>query len=112
MDTEQPTAPSLATYSAVHVAHGAIRRVWFQAATEEEAKETCVRWNVGFEGLTERVEQEPAHAYDEKTARRLLGGISRTSLYRELAMSRLERVSGTRKVLITRQSLERRVGRR
>jgi hypothetical protein len=104
--------PTLAMYAAVYAHRGTVRRVWLEAATEEEAMETCVRWNVGLEGLASRPKEEPAHAYDEKTARRLLGGISRTTLYKELTLGRLERVSDTRKVLITRESLERRVGQR
>lgn len=48
----------------------------------------------------------PPAFYNEKSARTLLGGISRTSLYRELIRGNLIRVPGMRKILITRQSIE------
>ena len=48
----------------------------------------------------------PPAFYNEKSARAMLGGISRTSLYRELIRGNLIRVPGMRKILITRQSIE------
>ena len=46
-------------------------------------------------------------AFDITRAREILGGISRATVYSWLALGRLERVPGTRRVLITRSSLER-----
>jgi hypothetical protein len=37
-----------------------------------------------------------------------MGGVGRTTIYKELVLGNLERVAGTRRVLITRKSLERR----
>jgi hypothetical protein len=48
-------------------------------------------------------------AFDITRAREILGGISRATVYAWLALGRLERVPGTRRVLITRSSLERAV---
>ena len=42
---------------------------------------------------------------DEKTARQMLGGLSSSTLQRELLQGNLDRVPGTRRLLITRQSL-------
>ena len=76
------------------------------------ARQLAARWGVGIEGEAAAFpDDSPAplpEAYDEKTARYLLGGISRTTLYAELATGRLKRMAGTRRVLVTRQSIERR----
>jgi hypothetical protein len=104
-------APKLKSYSAVFAVNGGMRRVHFDAADEAEAQATCERWGAGLEAEAQRpeIQQSPLpEAYDSATARRLLGGISRTSLYKELVLGHLDRVSGTRRVLITRSSLERR----
>ena len=45
-------------------------------------------------------------AYNAKDACRLLGGVSQKTLWRWCALRYLERVPNTRKVLITRQSIE------
>lgn len=46
-------------------------------------------------------------AFDLHRTREILGGISRATVYAWLALGRLERVPGTRRLLITRSSLER-----
>jgi hypothetical protein len=107
----------LKRYSAIHVSSGEIRRLVFEAVDIVEARKLARGWKVGLEGETpgDHAGQSAApipEAYDQATARRLLGGISRTTLYAELATGQLERVSGTRRVLITRRSIERRCGRR
>jgi len=99
------------TFSAIRPANGRLRRLWLEAADETEAHEFCLHIGAGLEGEAQRPESVAAalpEAYDGKTARRLLGGISRSSLYKELILGNLERVAGTRRVLITRESLERR----
>ena len=66
--------------------------------------------NAGLQGEAFTPNPAPADlpfAYDQRKARELLGGISRATLYNWLAVGRLERVPDTRRVLITRQSLER-----
>ena len=59
----------------------------------------------------ETAESYPAEttplAYDLKEAQKLLGGLGRTSVFRWIKMGRLERIGGTRRVLITRKSVER-----
>lgn len=97
-------------FSAVHVAGSNIRRLVFEALDEGEAQQFAIKWGVGIEGETKLIDA-PAplpEAYDQETARKLLGGISRTTLYAELCLGRLERVPGIRRVLITRCSIERR----
>ena len=87
--------------------NGSIRRLMFEACGEGEAREFAIRFGAGLEGEARRPESAPPPAaYDEKTARRLLGNISPSTLYRELAVGNLERVPGIRKILITRQSIE------
>ncbi len=101
----------LKTFSVVFVVNGNVRRAQIEAADDAEARATCLRWNVGLEGEVARARYVPeplAEAYDSQTARRLLGGISRTSLYKQVAAGNLDRVPGTRRVLITRSSIERR----
>lgn len=106
------TCPALKKYSGIYVAAGEIRRVVYEAKDIAEARELAAKWGVGIEGeATAFPGDSPAplpEAYDEKTARYLLGGISRTTLYAELATGRLQRLAGTRRVLVTRRSIERR----
>lgn len=104
--------PALKKFSGIYVAAGEIRRVVYEAKDLAEARQLAAKWGVGIEGeaATFPGESSPPlpEAYDEKTARYLLGGISRTTLYAELATGRLKRIAGTRRVLVTRQSIERR----
>ncbi len=79
----------------------------FEAIGETEARDFAVRCGAGLEGETQRMSGPgPATAYDEKTARALLGNISPSTLYRELAVGNLRRVPGIRKILVTRESIE------
>ena len=98
----------MTTFAAVYVEAGTVRRIWFESASEEAARAFCVRFNFGLEGPATRPSDSlPTPAfYNEKSARTLLGGISRTSLYRELIRGNLVRVPGMRRILITRQSIE------
>ena len=99
----------LKIFSAVFVVRGRMRRMFFEAADVAEAREFCVGWGCGLEGESMKPEVEPERlpeAYDEKTARQLLGGISKSTLYREIQDGKLDRVPGTRRILVTRSSLE------
>lgn len=99
------------TWSAFYVEQGQLRRLWFEAEDEAKARSFAVRCGAGLEGESAQPHAEPAplpEAYDEKTARRLLGGLSRTTLWKEIRTGRLDRVPNTRRVLVTRQSIERR----
>lgn len=104
--------PALKKYSGIHVAAGEIRRIVYEARDIVEARQFAAQWGVGLEGEAVAFSGESPpplpEAYDEKTARYLLGGISRTTLYAELATGRLQRLSGTRRVLVTRRSIEHR----
>lgn len=101
---------TLPTYAAVRVVSGSIRRLWFEATGEPEAREFCASVNAGYEGPADRPENnEPLpNSYPEDVARRLLGGISRSSLYRMVIRGDVDREPGTRRLLITRTSIERR----
>lgn len=101
----------LRSFAGLFIKDARTRRVVIEAESLEEATEIAKGWNVG---ITEEVVGEIApdnvlpEAYDEKTARRLLGGISRSTLYAWLVTGELERVPDTRRVLVTRSSIERR----
>lgn len=88
---------------------GSIRRVTFEAIDLAEAREIAAPWAVGVEGEGGGLLPPPElpHAYNEKESRRLLGGISRSTLYNWIAIGRLEKVPGCRRLLLTRESIER-----
>jgi hypothetical protein len=102
-------------FSAICVDEGDIRRIWFEAENRELAHTFCRRKGFGFDGTASPLptfatseDQGPLpEAYDEKTARRMLGGISLATLYRWLEEEKVERVPNTRRLLVTRQSIER-----
>lgn len=102
----------LRKFSGIYVADGEIRRIILEARDLAEAKQLAAKWGIGIEGEASAFSggcpPPLPEAYNEKTARYLLGGISRTTLYAELATGRLQRIPGTRRVLVTRQSIERR----
>ncbi len=102
----------LRKFSGIYVADGEIRRVILEARDITEARQLAAKWGIGIEGeaigFSGECPPPLPEAYNEKTARYLLGGISRTTLYAELATGRLKRLAGTRRVLVTRQSIERR----
>lgn len=104
--------PELKRFSGIYIVAGEIRRIVYEARDLSEARQLARNWGVGLEGETVAFAGESPpplpEAYDEKTARYLLGGISRTTLYAELATGRLQRITGTRRVLVTRRSIERR----
>ncbi len=110
MVSAAPQITELKTFAAFYALNGTIRRVYFEAQDDEEARALCAQWGAGLEGPATRPETKteplPA-AYDEKTARKLLGGISQATLYRWLAVGKLDRVADTRRLLITRSSIER-----
>jgi hypothetical protein len=106
--------PLLRKYRAIYVAESCIRNVTFEALGCEEAKRLAVGWGFGLEG--EVMEEEPqrtkgnvgaVEAFDVASACHIMGGISRTTLYRLLLRGKLERLPATRKVLVTRRSIER-----
>ena len=100
------------TFSGIYVRGGSVRRITLEAETTLEAQEIAAVWNVGIEGETAELTAAaaatavPPEAYDLVTARRLLGNVCRSTVYNLLAVGDLERVPKTRKVLITRKSLE------
>lgn len=97
------------TYSALAVIAGEVRRVWFEAAGETEARELCRELKLGYEGAAARpkLEEMAPVALDEKAALKALGGVSRATLYRMLIRGDLLRLPGSRRLLITRSSIER-----
>lgn len=101
-------------YAGIFIVAGAVRRLRFEAASPEEANELALKWGVGVEGEaadTSTVAAAQPEAYDLPTARRVLGNVSRSTIYRWLLLGELERLPSIGKVLITRQSIERRAGR-
>lgn len=94
-------------YSAVIPFRGELRRVYFDAEDAEEARGLAMACNAGLEGPASRPEVPLPVAYGLKEARELLGGISRATVYNWVALGKLERVAGTRRLLLTRESIER-----
>jgi hypothetical protein len=99
-------------FSAIFTHSGKAHRITLNAANAVEAQTLATALGCGLEEEAKIVSTDHAapvtpEAYDEKTARHMLGGISRTSLYRLIVRGKLERVKGTRKVLVTRRSIER-----
>jgi len=102
----------LKRFSGVFVVGSEIRRLSFDAKDVDEARGICTKWGVGLEGESATLDPTPKMqapvAYDTATACRLLGGISRTTLYKWLSLGYVCRVPATRRFLITRESIERR----
>jgi hypothetical protein len=100
-------------YRAIFIANGSIRKITFEALCSQEAEQLARNWGCGLEG--EAVEDAQVdsprpvakEAFDVPSACQILGGISRTTLYRLLVRGKLERLPATRKVLVTRRSIER-----
>ena len=101
------------SYRAVYVAKSSIRKVTFEAFSLDEAQCLAAVWGFGLEGEVcgegNNAYGHPVgpEAYDVTKACRILGDISRTTLYRLLIRGKLERLPATRKVLVTRRSIER-----
>lgn len=97
-------------YSGVYIVGGAVRNMEFEADDEADAKSRAVQWGVGLTGPAasrDRAAPPVPEAFDLKDTCRLLGNVSRATIYRWLARGLLERVKDTEKVLITRKSIER-----
>jgi hypothetical protein len=98
------------TFTGIYIVGGTVRRITLEAESLEEARSIATGWGVGIESEAEAALSAPPpvpEAYGEAQARRLLGEISRTTLYRMLVRGDVERLPGTRKVLVTRASIER-----
>lgn len=99
-------------WCAIVPVQGELRRIFYDAPDNAQARLIAAACNAGLEGEAHTPNPAPAeapHAYGLQKARELLGGISRATVYNWLAVGRLERVPETRRVLITRSSLERAV---
>lgn len=97
-------------FTAIHIRDGGIRRITIEAKDDGEAADIAKAWGIGIEGEAQNdfVAQEPEReAYPIDIAGKLLGNLSRSTLYRELAAGRLERKPGIRRVLITAASIKR-----
>ena len=103
----------LKRYRAIYLIEGSIRRISFEAFDMDEARRLATKWGFGLEGeateesITATQTAIAAAAFDVVSACRVLGNISRTTLYRLLVRGKLERLPATRKVLVTRRSIER-----
>ena len=110
------SAPApLAKYSAQYIAADAsIRAIEFEAKGPEDARAFAATHGFGLVATppvaADRLQkstgtEEPA-AYDLKKAQWLLGGASRTTIYRLRARGQLKQLKGTKKILITRASIQ------
>lgn len=108
-----PISLKLKRFGAVFCVQASIRRVTFEALSLDEAQQLAASWGFGLDGESslepdvEDADHVVAEALDVKSACRVLGGISRTTLYRLLVKGQLERLPSTRKVLVTRRSIGR-----
>lgn len=94
-------------YSAITPIAGEIRRLFFEANDIEEARRIAAGCNAGLEGEAKQPGLPPPIAFKLSEAQQLLGGISKGTIYNWLAVGKLDRVSGTSRVLVTRKSIER-----
>jgi len=97
-------------YEGIYIEESALCNVFFKAKDRDTAMKTCKRLGLGLKGEAEgfRTKQnsiEPVYC-DSKTTMTLLGGMSRSTLHKELILQNLERVPGTRKILITLDSIK------
>ncbi len=98
------------TFVAIYVKEGLSHKVWFEADSLDVARGLSAGWGVGLLGESEQPDYKPEplpEAYNEKSARQMLGGISLATLYRWVATGKLYRVPDTRRLLVTRLSIER-----
>ena len=99
------------TFAGIYIFNGHARRLSFEANDAEEALSIGLKWNVGLEPESV-LQAAPSTAlpipdvYDFATAARLLGNVSRSTIYKWLVLGRLVRIPKSRKILITRQSVE------
>lgn len=98
------------TYEGVYIEESTLCSVFFRAKDRNSALKTCKRLGLGLKGESEgfRAKHNSIQPMfcDAKTAMNLLGGISRSTLYKELTLANLQRVPGTRKILITLDSIK------
>ncbi len=97
-------------YEALHIVESRFRKIYFEARNDDDAKMMCKQFGLGLVGESARIESdakvpEPTY-YDSTVARKLLGGISRSTLHKELVLGNLTRAAGTRKILITADSIK------
>jgi len=98
-------------YSGVYTWNGSVRHVTFEAENFAQANDLAIKWGIGVEGEATALDapQPVPEAYDVKTTCRMLGNVCRRTIDRDVALGLLERVEHTRRVLITRKSIEQRV---
>lgn len=105
---------SVLTYEAIQIENSLIRKVWFEAQSPDDARAFALKCGLGLQGEGPPIAAsdaaptfDPVAAFDVPRACQHLGGISRTSLYRLLVRGKLSRLKHTRKVLVTRRSINR-----
>lgn len=95
-------------FAAVMVCDGTLRHVTFEAVDESEAQAIAKKWDVGFAGEAAPepiIKSTDPEAFCLEDTQRMLGGVSRATIYRWMEIGRLHRVRDTRRVLITRKSV-------
>ena len=100
---------NLQTYSAVFIVEGTTRKMTYEARDLAEAKALASKWGAGVMGEVAAPGEVAAilpQAYPWREAARQLGGVSRSQIYNWLSLGRLQRLPSTRRVLITRESVE------
>lgn len=101
------------TYHGQYARGGKMRGISFEAEDLEDAIRIGADWGVGVTGegslagspASQSSHEEPA-VYDLETARRILGNVSRHTIWKWLTLGRLERVPYCRRILITRESIQ------
>ncbi len=102
--------PDLKYFEAIHIVDSQVRKVRFEATNERDATLMCKKLGLGLVGETAQIEAQAnapkVEYYDSAVSRKLLGGISRSTLHKELVLGNLTRATGTRKILITADSIK------
>lgn len=95
------------TFTAIAIVDGAFVKVRFEASSLTEVRDLLgLSTPVPDDSVIATKAALEPYAYTVAEACALLGGIGRTSLYRLLARGKLKRLPHTRRVLVTRVSLE------
>lgn len=98
----------LRRFSGVYLKAGQMRRITFEAADLEDARQQAEHWGVGVEGEAGPIQPPSTVEKQTYTMEEVMATlqVSRTTVKRLLWRRKLKRIAGVRKVLVTRQSLE------
>ncbi len=94
------------TFAALVPLAGKARRITFDADDSADALGVAVACGAILDGEAIKPEDQKPIAYDLPTTRRLLGNVSRGTIYNWSAVGRIERVPNLRTILFTAKSVD------